>query len=122
MSSEDAAEEAAPEELMPSVCWSQLEKLLPRMALPEALQLESASEAAAAPVRRRTVRRVIFIGKTSCKKRIGAARQNAKAGKKVCGCSAAGRTLPGSKTQRTADGFDLIVTILAGFVKRKLSG
>jgi len=41
---------------------------------------------------------------------------------KVCGCSAAGRTLPGSKTQRTADGFDLIVTILAGFVKRKLSG
>lgn len=47
----------------------------------------------------------------------GAARQNAKAGK-VCGCSAAGRTLPGSKTQRTADGFDLIVTILAGFVKR----
>ena len=42
--------------------------------------------------------------------------------KKVCGCSAAGRTLPGSKTQRTADGFDLIVTILAGFVKRKLSG
>ena len=63
-----AAEEAAPEELMPSVCWSQLEKLLPRMALPEALQLESASEAAAAPVRRRTVRRVIFIGKTSCSK------------------------------------------------------
>ena len=31
MSSEDAAEEAAPEELMPSVCWSQLEKLLPRI-------------------------------------------------------------------------------------------
>ena len=29
MSSEDAAEEAAPEELMPSVCWIQLEKLLP---------------------------------------------------------------------------------------------
>ena len=85
MAYEDAAEEAAPEELMPSVCWSQLEKLLPRMALPEALQLESASEAAAAPVRRRTVRRVIFIGKTSCTKRIGAARQNAKAGKKFAG-------------------------------------
>ncbi len=72
MSSEDAAEEAAPEELMPSVCWSQLEKLLPRMALPEALQLESASEAAAAPVKRGTVRRVIFIGKTSCKKNVSA--------------------------------------------------
>ena len=84
MSSEDAAEEAAPEELMPSVCWSQLEKLLPRMALPEALQLESASEAAAAPVRRRTVRRVIFIG------RIGAARQNAKAGKKFAGAARRG--------------------------------
>ena len=87
---EKAAEEAAPEELMPSVCWSQLEKLLPRMALPEALQLESASEAAAAPVRRRTVRRVIFIGKTSCKKRIGAARQNAKAGKKFAGAARRG--------------------------------
>ena len=83
MSSEDAAEEAAPEELMPSVCWSQLEKLLPRMALPEALQLESASEAAAAPVKRRTVRRVIFIGKTSCKKRIGAARRMPKPGKSL---------------------------------------
>ena len=77
MSSEDAAEEAAPEELMPSVCWSQLEKLLPRMALPEALQLESASEAAAAPVRRRTAR-------------IGAARQNAKAGKKFAGAARRG--------------------------------
>ena len=86
----DAAEEAAPEELMPSVCWSQLEKLLPRMALPEALQLESASEAAATPVRRRTARRVIFIGKTSCKKRIGAARQNAKAGKKFAGAARRG--------------------------------
>ena len=90
IASEDAAEEAAPEEQMPSVCWSQLEKLLPRMALPEALQLESASEAAAAPVRRRTVRRVIFIGKTSCKKRIGAARQNAKAGKKFAGAARRG--------------------------------
>ena len=90
MASEDAAEEAAPEELMPSVCWSQLEKLLPRMALPEALQLESASEAAAAPVRRRTARRVIFIGKTSCKKRIGAARQNAEAGKKFAGAARRG--------------------------------
>ena len=87
---EKAAEEAAPEELMPSVCWIQLEKLLPRMALPEALQLESASEAAAAPVRRRTARRVIFIGKTSCKKRIGAARQNAKAGKKFAGAARRG--------------------------------
>ena len=122
MSSEDAAEEAAPEELMPSVCWSQLEKLLPRMALPEALQLESASEAAAAPVRRRTVRRVIFIGKTSCKKTYRRGPAECQSREKVCGCSAAGRTLPGSKTQRTADGFDLIVTILAGFVKRKLSG
>ena len=89
MSSEDAAEEAAPEELMPSVCWSQLEKLLPRM-VPLALQLDKASEAAAAPVRRRTARRVIFIGKTSCKKRIGAARQNAKAGKKFAGAARRG--------------------------------
>ena len=54
------------------------------------LQLESASEAAAAPVKRRTVRRVIFIGKTSCKKRIGAARQNAKAGKKFAGAARRG--------------------------------
>ncbi len=119
MASEDAAEEAALRRTDARVsAGASSEKLLPRMALPEALQLESASEAAAAPVRRRTVRRVIFIGKTSCKKRIGAARQNAKAGKS-CGRSAAGRTLLGSKTQRTADGFDLIVTILAGFVKRK---
>jgi hypothetical protein len=120
MASEDAAEEAAPEELMPSVCWSQLEKLLPRMALPEALQLESASEAAAAPVRRRTasdLHRKNLLQKTY---RRGPAECQSR--EKVCGCSAAGRTLPGSKTQRTADGFDLIVTILAGFVKRKLSG
>ena len=68
MASEDAAEEAAPEELTPKVCWSQAEKLLPRMALPEALQPESASAAAAVPVRRRTARRVSFIRKTSCSK------------------------------------------------------
>ena len=36
---------------------------------------------------------------------------------KADGCSTAGQ-----KTRRGADGFDLIVTILAGFVKRKLSG
>ena len=48
MSSEDAAEEAAPEELMPSVCWSQLEKLLPRMALPEAASSAASSEDMAA--------------------------------------------------------------------------
>ena len=31
-----------------------------------------------------------FIGKTSCKKRIGAARQNAKAGKKFAGAARRG--------------------------------
>ena len=71
-------------------------KLLPRMALPEALQLESASEAAAAPVRRRTVRRVIFIGKTSCKKTYRRGPAECQSREKFAG-AARGRTLPGSK-------------------------
>ncbi len=91
MSSEDAAEEAAPEELMPSVCWSQLEKLLPRMALPEALQLESASEAAAAPVQAKNSTASDLHRKNLLqKRRIGAARQNAKAGKKFAGAARRG--------------------------------
>ena len=46
---------------LPNVCCSQPVKLPPRQALPAALQPDRASEAAASPEARRTVRRVIFF-------------------------------------------------------------
>jgi len=45
----------------PKVCFSQSEKPLPTQALPVGAQPDRASEAAASPEARRTVRRVIFF-------------------------------------------------------------
>ena len=45
----------------PKVCCSQSEKPLPTQALPVGAQPDKASEAAASPEARRTVRRVIFF-------------------------------------------------------------